>query len=350
VERVSKDTFKYIQSCLYYLVDAIGEITLKILTDIGQDLSRSSRSSLSLAPVILHAVNCAPVKARFPYKSYIVSLAALIRSGLSESQPSNEEFQRVLILILESLSSNPKALSSNAEVIFNNLLPELLVQQRNSISQTRFMCLKVFSDILITMLTDESVYDPASSKVYTQSANELITKSLLPLYSQLLADEDPIPLYAIKLLSVILDQMPQTVSVLHRLNLIGVVIEDFHAESHRLNAHLVKAVRTIVESKELTLSDFEGFGLVEKVGSVMEMVQQKDQDWCIESLLNIVYELLFSTADLLRRENSEATLSFAEPLVQWFPLCVKFMSTGEASVQERSMHCVALMLQLYGKT
>ena len=69
VERVSKDTFKYIQSCLYYLVDAIGEITLKILTDIGQDLNRSSRNSLSLAPIILHAVNCAPVKARFPYKT-----------------------------------------------------------------------------------------------------------------------------------------------------------------------------------------------------------------------------------------------------------------------------------------
>ena len=348
IERVNKDTFKYIQSCLYYLVDAIGEISLRILTDMAQDLTRSSRTSLSLAPVLLHVINCAPVKARFPYKNYIVSLSALIRSGLSDSQ--NEEFQRVLILILESLSSNPKALSANAEVLFSNLLPELLMQQRNPSSQTRFMCLKIFSDILITMLTDDAIYDPNSSKVYTQSANELITKSLLPLYSQLLADEEPIPLYAIKLLSVVLEQIPQMVSVLHRLNLVGLVIQDFHADSRRLNAHLVKSVKKIVESKELSLADFQRFGLVEKVGTVMEMVQQKDQDWCIESLLNIVYELLFCTADLLRKENSETTLAFAEPLVNWFPLCVKFMTTGELSVKERSMHCVALMLQLYGKT
>jgi len=349
IERVSKDTFKYIQSCLYYLVDAIGEITLRILADMAQDLTRSSRTSLSLAPVILHVINCAPIKARFPYKNYIVSLAALIRSGLSESQPANEEFQRVLILILESLSSNPKALSANAEVLFSHLLPELLAQQRNSISQTRFMCLKIFSDILITMLTDDSIYDPGSSKVYTQSANKIITESLLPLYGQLLADEDPIPLYAIKLLSVILEQIPEIVSVLHRLKLIGVVIQDFHADSHRLNAHLVKAVRKIVESKGLTVSDFERFGLVEKVGTVMEMVQQKDQDWCIDSLLNIVYELLFCTSELLRKENNEATLNFAEPLLNWFPLCVKFMTTGEPSVQENSKHCVSLMLQLYGE-
>jgi serine/threonine-protein kinase ULK4 len=177
----------------------------------------------------------------------------------------------------------------------------------------------------------------------------MITKSLLPLYGQLLADEDPIPLYAIKLLSVILEQIPEIVTVLQRLNLVGVVIQDFHADSHRLNAHLVKAVKTIVESKGLTVADFERFGLVEKVGTVMDMVQQKDQDWCIDSLLNIVYKLLFCASELLRRENSEAAIGFAEPLLNWFPLCVKFMTTGEPSVQENSMHCVTLMLQLYGK-
>ena len=350
LERVSKDTFKYIQSCLYYLVDAIGESTLRILADITQDLTKSSRSALSLAPVVLHVLNCSPVKARFPYKAYILSLAGLVRSGLTQSQPANEEFQRVLILILESLSSNPKALCGNAEVLFSHLLPELLAQQRNSLSQVRFMCLKIFSDILITVLTDESVFDPTSSKATSQSAHELITKSLLPLYSQLLADEDPIPLYAIKLLSVILEQMPVVVSMLHKQDLIGEVLQDFHGDSHRLNAHLVKAVRTIVESKELALSDYERFGLVAKVGSVLEMVQQKDQDWCIESLLNIVYELLFSTADWLRKERSEETLGFAEPLLAWLPLCVKLMTVGESATQERAMHCVTLMLQLYGET
>lgn len=350
LERVSKDTFKYIQSCLYYLVDSIGESTLRILADMAQDLVRPSRSALSLAPVVLHVLNCSPVKARFPYKVCIVSLAGLVRSGLTQIQPANEEFQRVLILILESLSSNPKALCGNAEVLFSHLLPELLAQQRNSLSQIRFMCLKIFADILITVLTDESLYDPSSSKLTTQSANEIITKSLLPLYSQLLADEDPIPLYAIKLLSVVLEQSPQVISMLHTQDLIGVVLQDFHGDSHRLNAHLVKAVRLIVESKELTLSDYERFGLVEKVGSVLELVQQKDQDWCIEALLNIVYELLFSTADWLRRERSEETLGFAEPLLAWFPLCVKLMTAGEKATQERAMHCVTLMLQLYGET
>jgi hypothetical protein len=51
-------------------------------------------------------------------------------------------------------------------------------------------------------------------KVSTKQINDLILKNLFPSFSIILADNDPVPLFGLKLLSAIIDRNPVFVPLL----------------------------------------------------------------------------------------------------------------------------------------
>jgi len=59
-------------------------------------------------------------------------------------------------------------------------------------------------------------------------------------------DRDPVPLFGLKLLSVIVERNVGFVAILKKLNLIEVLLEYFSAGHPKFNAYTVKIVRYIV--------------------------------------------------------------------------------------------------------
>jgi hypothetical protein len=63
------------------------------------------------------------------------------------------------------------------------------------------------------------------------------------------------PLFGLKLLSVIVDRNQAFVTILKKLNLISVLVDYFQVNNSKFNSFTVKIVKVIVASKELSLDE-----------------------------------------------------------------------------------------------
>ncbi|MFS8160460.1 MAG: hypothetical protein ACMG6E_09695 [Candidatus Roizmanbacteria bacterium] len=113
-----------------------------------------------------------------------------------------------------------------SDPILSFMLPVLLSKIKSDSADIRFLSLKIFTDIIIQYLHDDSIYDLKGGsdqqinsdgnnvKVSTKQINDLILKNLFPSFSIILADNDPVPLFGLKLLSAIIDRNPVFVPLL----------------------------------------------------------------------------------------------------------------------------------------
>jgi hypothetical protein len=194
--------------------------------------------------------------------------------------------------------------------------------------------LKVFTDLLVTFLYEDSVYDPNNlSKAGTKLINDLIVKQVIPALNEYLQDQDPIPLYSLKLLSSVIERCIAFLRIVKVHGLFPVLLDSFNAGSPKLNLHLVMVVKKIIESQENSLEELVRMGVLAKVNSVMKIIFE--QDWCVESMLDILYELLFLTADAVRGKKSNQDLGIlriTESLGDNFALCTRILKVMEEPV------------------
>ncbi len=71
-----------------------------------------------------------------------------------------------------------------------------------------------------------SIYNARNSaSAASKTINELILKQLLPRYGFILSDTDPLPTFGLKLLSTIVECNLAFVGVLHKLKLVGHILD-----------------------------------------------------------------------------------------------------------------------------
>eukprot|EP00743_Colponemidia_sp_Colp-15_P010085 GILK01011076.1.p1 GENE.GILK01011076.1~~GILK01011076.1.p1 ORF type:complete len:1302 (+),score=266.67 GILK01011076.1:471-3908(+) len=374
VDRVLRETDRYSQNCAYVLVDSIIELIPNVLKLIGDDLlkqtgrkapnerggsanSRQLRGPLGLLPVLLHLLTNSSFKSKIVSAQLVKHVSVFLEQAEKSSFSAQPESKRVLLLIVESISQNATALLSQYDSFVQFLLPTLLSLLHSDSGDTRFLCLKMFTDILIQFLNDPNVYEPtATPRNTTKTINDLITKQLLPFYSNLLNDKDPLPLYALKLLSAIVERNPGFTSYISSLRLIPLILEFFEGGHSHNNIHTVRLVKRLVEVKDIGMLELQSFGIVPKVIGVFLHATQQSVDWCVDPTLDILYDLLFHAAELCRVKRPDSIsdddliqiIDNNEPLLECFDGCVKLLAHADSLVAEKASHCLLLMLQLYG--
>lgn len=101
------------------------------------------------------------------------------------------------------------------------------------------------------------------------------------------------PLFGLKLLSVIVERNPAFVAVLLKLQLVGVLLDYFSVGHPRFNTFTVKIVKQIVSSRDVPLQDLCSMQIIEKINGVMATnVMGNNQEWCSDHLLEIMNEIL----------------------------------------------------------
>lgn len=117
-------------------------------------------------------------------------------------------------------------------------------------------------------------------------------KHLFPAFASILSDNDPVPLFALKLLSAIIERNPAFVPILSQFNLFSLISEYYVVSHPRLNRHTIKIIKSMIEAKELSFQEYGYYKLIEKTHLVIKNMLQNKQDWCIEILLDIIHEIL----------------------------------------------------------
>ena len=149
--------------------------------------------------IILDLQSAQIVKSRIVKPEFIRSIATLIDNCDIYSFQGAEEFLHALLLINENLSSNQKILMQMNEPILNHLLRVLLSKTKSESADIRFLSLKIFTDIIIQYLNDDSIYDLRSGlpdsqisengnnvMMTTKFINDLLLKDLFPLFRLIL--------------------------------------------------------------------------------------------------------------------------------------------------------------------
>ena len=135
----------------------------------------------------------------------------------------------------------------------------------------------------------------------------------------------------------------------------------------RLNIHTVKIVKSIVEYNEIPLEELNAFNIIAKTNDLMNNMITNQQDWCLDTVLDIIHQILQSTFKRMQQsKNASLTsstiakdgfvdiasianlLMIAEGLIENFEPCMQLLSSSDAILVEKSIQAVFVMLQLYG--
>ncbi len=84
--------------------------------------------------------------------------------------------------------------------------------------------------------------------------------------------------------------------MLKKLKVLGILTDYFIVGHNRLNMHTIRIVRSISESKDVSIEELRQFDIFDKVRLVLRnMVTNYKQDWCNDALLDILYRLAMRT-------------------------------------------------------
>lgn len=109
-------------------------------------------------------------------------------------------------------------------------------------SESRFMCLKILTDMLIQLLNEDTIYNPAKNDAHTATLDSLIVNVLIPLASTLLQEQDPAPFYGQRLLASLLDCNLRLLKHLPQQAILA-ICDCYQTEESALNKHTIKIMR-----------------------------------------------------------------------------------------------------------
>ena len=120
-------------------------------------------------------------------------------------------------------------------------------------------------------------------------------------YGLILSDADPMPLFGLKLLSVLVERNSAFVVILNKLKLIELLFQYFEVDHPKFNAFTVKIIKVIIQSREMELSSLIEMDIVPKINGIFDNIMKNNQEWCSDHLLEIINELLHMASDFKKQ-------------------------------------------------
>lgn len=190
--------------------------------------------------------------------------------------------------IFEAITEDPSAVQLNPDIYIHNLLPSLaMVYKGNKDGNARFLCLKIFFDILVNFL-DEPLEDGQRSEDLKSIANQ----HFLPLYPTFVEDDDPIPMYAQKLLVMLIEFNFIRISDILHQKTVSQCFEFLLGDLSNANVNNVKLCLALTSAPEMENKVLSNLKVVRRIGNLLEFVKAKDMDDFLEPTLQLCMAFL----------------------------------------------------------
>ena len=172
----------------------------------------------------------------------------------------------------------------------------------------------------------------------------MIQKDLFPLFRSILQDNDPMPLFSLKLLSAIISRCPFFVQLFKKFDLVRYITENYVINHSRLNRHTINILKCILEAKELSLRDLSEQRIIEHTHEIIKSMLKNKQDWCAEIMLDIIHALLSQFTEIVKQPTADVARMIDE-LFNNFEICIQLLSPNyEIQIVEKASLCLVQML------
>lgn len=374
LDRLTKDSYKYVQYGLMHFIDQMNQTIPIILKVIEEDLGyainvgdtkdlevdgivdaimekrkdfKNLKGHMTLISLLLVAVTSQLMKTRIVNEHFLETISNI----LNISEPSlffgADEFTNAVLAIVESISGNQKSLFNNSIPVIQHVLPALMSKLRSENNDVKFMSLKVFTDIVIQYIGDENIFDPSKLEIQliepkhtigeaenmckytTEMINEMLVDGLLPQYRYLLDEEDPVPLFAVKLLSALTYKNDHFVIIIENLDILSIIAEYYSFGHKRINQHTIKLIKNVIDSQEISLEALYSYDVIPKTFNIIDSMLEQHQVCYADILIDILQSIInkvYQHCELLETVDGDTNLEEAiEGLVTSAFSCIELL-------------------------
>ncbi|CAA7388649.1 unnamed protein product [Spirodela intermedia] len=291
VDRLAKEKDGFVQKCvdafLLLISCTVPEILANVSVDIQQMIggkrhgqvtsltSRSnSKSTSHLFLVVLHLLGSSSFKRRVVNCQVLIPLANLTKLMELPFQ-GRDDFQTTLLRILESISEEASIIQNESKIFISQILPSLFVLYRgNKDGDARFLCLKILFDVMVIFLSE--MVDPLTGDCEIMKDIKSLTDAcFLPLYPVMIEDEDPIPMYAQKLLVMLIEFKYVKISDILDVRTVSQCFAFLLCDLSDANVNNVKLCLAMASAPEMETKILSQLRVVRKIGNLLEFVNAK---------------------------------------------------------------------------
>lgn len=171
----------------------------------------------------------------------------------------------------------------------------------------------------------------------------------MPNYKYLLNEEDPVPLFALKLLSALTDRSDHFLTSIEKLGILPMVLEYYSFGHKRLNQHTIKVVKNMIDSPEITLETIYEHYIIENTLTIIDNMLDQHQLCYSETLIEIlqsIIEKVSSQCEMLETIDGDPNLEKAiENLVTAAFSCMELLDPQyELGVIDKASQCIISIL------
>jgi len=255
---------------------------------------------------------------------------------------------------LEALSaSGAAALAPHAHALLHPLLPALAdAAGASRCGDTRFLALRCACDALLALIpaafpeNADSSADSGASAVSAlgEATLELLRESLLPRAVAALDDEDPVPLYALKLLSCALEAAPGLVPDAAALGLAAKAFGFLSLEHASNNVHNVRLCLQLAACPDVPTAALAALGAAPRGAAVLRYAFDAGVEAFLEPALGL------ARASLERHAHEAAVRGpglDARSLLPCAPVFAALCGAADVAQAELAADCLALLLAAF---
>eukprot|EP01062_Namystynia_karyoxenos_P002395 TRINITY_DN10851_c0_g1_i1.p1 TRINITY_DN10851_c0_g1~~TRINITY_DN10851_c0_g1_i1.p1 ORF type:complete len:1341 (+),score=523.18 TRINITY_DN10851_c0_g1_i1:181-4203(+) len=377
---VGKERDGYLVCCFAtfcaMLTAAVALIVNRLAVQLQQQGGQQAASEF--LAVALHALTSNAVRSAATSAEVILGLARCLSAAEAASakqqlaQGEGSAVQQCL-LMAEALAQEGGALRKHHQAVTRQLLPVLARLLASENGDTRFMSLKIFIDVLTHFFADPDIY-PASPSPSGGAASadgappagstaaeldSILLTQLFPRLPALLDDEEPIPLYGLKLLNNIASRSPDffVPHIAQTPELVPKLFAFFKLEHRNNNVHNVRLVYKVVACEAIPYQLVFDLGVVSKLGGVLAYAFENTVETFFEPCLDICHTLLWRTMQVGQRwqEGGRTDAAAGEEYETRRRHCLPLKDNVElyavlavgSEVAETAAHCLMLCAQLF---
>ncbi|KAF8394503.1 hypothetical protein HHK36_020713 [Tetracentron sinense] len=299
VDRLVKEKDSYVQQCLEAFVQVVSSTMPSLLEIITGDIQQmmggrrhgqispmisrtTPKTNAYLFPVILHLLGSSSFKHKVVSRQVLQQLANLIKLVESPFQ-GRDDFQVTLLQIIESITEEPSVIIEDPNVFISQILPSLAVLYKgNKDGDARFLCLKILFDVMVIFLNE-----PSEDGQRAEDLKSISNTHFLPLYPSLIEDEDPIPMYAQKLLVMLIEFNYIKISDILHLKTVSQCFEFLLGDLSNANVNNVKLCLALASAPEMETKILSQLRVSRRIGNLLEFVYAKEMEDFLEPTLGL---------------------------------------------------------------